>query len=461
MAKKTEIQDKIENRDRIHVVMFFLSIVFFILGILIMARIIGIQTGYEVDDRVVGLFRTTVTKHTDRPVRGRILAADGRPMAISAPLYDIHMDCTVRKQEFLDNGNEEGERKWREKAGELSRCLSREFRDRSADDYLKAIIAGRENGARYLKIKNDVDLTTLNRLKTYPLFNENTNRGGMIVERHEERIYPYDSLARRVIGYVKENNRIGLEHSFDSELHGQEGYEWRRVTDKKTWIRDLDSATVKVKDGNDIRTTLNVDFQDIADKALRAQIDANDDVRAGICIIMEAKTGAIRAMGRPRLGCMLSAGNLDSMVAHYTAAKRRRGEDYELDLVLRNNRTSDEHPLGIFHPHAEVHHIKKENIGLIEVMGLAVLPARLKAELTAVAEALLSGKDLNADSQTVSHADWALDVKARHPELNRSNVTEILRQEVGSVFASVLEDAGVFKRTEAGKASFRRFLTVL
>ena len=116
------------------------------------------------------------------------------------------------------------------------------------------------------------------------------------MEAHQERIYPYDSLARRVIGYVKEQNRIGLENSFDSELHGRDGYEWRRVTDDGSWVRDLDSTTVQVKDGNDLRTTLNVDFQDIADKALRAQIDGDDEVRAGICIIMEAKTGAIRAM---------------------------------------------------------------------------------------------------------------------------------------------------------------------
>jgi len=296
MPKRNEITDKIENRDRIHVVMFFLSILFLLVGVLILIQIVRIQTGYQVDDRVVDLFRTTVSKHTDNPVRGRILATDGRPMAISAPLYDIHMDCTVRKQEFIDKGNSEGEAKWREKAAELSRCLSREFRDRSADDYLKAILNGREKGSRYLKIRNNVELSVLNRLKTYPLFNENTNKGGMIVERHDERIYPYDSLARRVIGYVKENNRIGLEHSFDHELHGREGFEWRRVTDKKTWIRDLDSTSVTVKDGNDIRTTLNVDFQEIADKALRAQIQADEEVRAGICIIMEAKTGAIRAM---------------------------------------------------------------------------------------------------------------------------------------------------------------------
>lgn len=294
--RKSEIQDTIVGRDRIHVVMFFLSILFLALGVFILIKIVRIQTGYEIDPKVERLFSPTVYKHVDRPVRGRILATDGRPLAISAPLYDIHMDCTVRKQEWSDKHNTAAEDEWRRKAGELARALAGEFHDRSAADYEKAILNGREKGSKYLKIKNNVDLSTLNRIKQFPLFREGANKGGMIVDRHEERIYPYDSLARRVIGYVKENNRIGLESSFDHVLHGRDGYEWRRVTDKKTWIRDLDSSSVKVIDGDDIRTTLNVDFQDIADKALRKQIQENDDVRAGICIIMEASTGAIRAM---------------------------------------------------------------------------------------------------------------------------------------------------------------------
>ncbi len=294
--KESEIKDTVQGRERIHVVMFFMSMLFLFLGAWILVRIVHIQTSYTVDERVVGLFRPRVQKYVEHPVRGRILATDGRPLAISAPLYDIHMDCTVRKQEYKDKGKEEQEAGWRLKARELAVSLSREFHDKSADDWAKAILDGREKGSKYLLIRKNVDLTTLRKLQGFPLFKEGANHGGIIVERHPERIYPYDSLARRVIGYVKENNRIGLENSFDSELHGREGYEWRRVTDDYSWIRDLDSAKVEVQDGNDIRTTLNVDFQDIADKALRAQINENDDIRAGICIIMEAKTGAIRAM---------------------------------------------------------------------------------------------------------------------------------------------------------------------
>ena len=297
MTKKdSEIKDTIVGRDRIHVVMFFLSLLFMVLGIVIVVWIIKIQATYTVDERVIGLFRPTEQKHVETPVRGRILATDGRPMAISAPLYDVYMDCTVRKQEYEENGKSDAEQQWRAKARELSTYLSNEFRDKSADAYAKAILEGRDKGSKYLRIQRNIDLSTLQKVKTFPLFKEGPYTGGIIVQEHEERIYPYDSLARRVIGYVKEQNRIGLESSFDTELHGRDGYEWRRVTDNKRWIRDLDSTVVKVEDGKDIRTTLNVDFQDIADKALRAQINANEDIRAGICIIMEAKTGAIRAM---------------------------------------------------------------------------------------------------------------------------------------------------------------------
>ena len=140
-----------------------------------------------------------------------------------------------------------------------------------------------------------------------------------------------------------------------------------------------------------------------------------------------------------------------------TPIARMRDGQFELDLVLRNNLTTPEHPLGLYHPHAELHHIKKENIGLIEVMGLAVLPARLKEELAAVADALVSGADLRADERTAKHADWADGFRARHV-ITRDNALAIVQQETGLVFAAVLEHAGVYKRTPAGRDAFLRFL---
>ncbi|MCL7746786.1 UDP-glucose--hexose-1-phosphate uridylyltransferase [Halalkalibacter alkaliphilus] len=147
-----------------------------------------------------------------------------------------------------------------------------------------------------------------------------------------------------------------------------------------------------------------------------------------------------------------------------TPIARRRGELFEIDLVLRNNRTTDEHPDGLFHPHAEVHHIKKENIGLIEVMGLAVLPGRLKEELEELANVLSTDNAeavISRSEGIAKHLDWALKIKAAHPELSEENVTSILQDEVGKVFATILEHAGVFKRNDEGTAAFLRFIESL
>ena len=126
---------------------------------------------------------------------------------------------------------------------------------------------------------------------------------------------------------------------------------------------------------------------------------------------------------------------------------------------MRNNRTDEENPLGIFHPHANVHHIKKENIGLIEVMGLAVLPPRLKENMALIAEAWLSGKESIEDNEKLAvHGAWYKEIKAKHPEVNADNVESIIKDEIGKVFMQVLTDAGVFKRDTAGMEAFDRFV---
>ena len=140
-----------------------------------------------------------------------------------------------------------------------------------------------------------------------------------------------------------------------------------------------------------------------------------------------------------------------------TPIARRRGEDYELDLVLRCNITTEEHPLGVFHPHGDKHHIKKENIGLIEVMGLAVLPSRLKKELTDLAQAIVDGKDIASDEVLSKHAPWVEELKKQYT-FTQDNAMDILMQETGKVFAAVLEDAGVYKNTDQGRAAFVAFV---
>ncbi|MCP8617553.1 UDP-glucose--hexose-1-phosphate uridylyltransferase [Salirhabdus salicampi] len=147
-----------------------------------------------------------------------------------------------------------------------------------------------------------------------------------------------------------------------------------------------------------------------------------------------------------------------------TPIARRRGDLFELDLVLRNNRTSEEHPMGIFHPHEEVHHIKKENIGLIEVMGLAVLPGRLQDELKRLANYLVQPNwedQVQQDEEVVKHLEWAKSLAAKHEERSPQSMEAILQEEVGHIFATILEHAGVFKRNEEGQQAFRQFLRQL
>ena len=141
-----------------------------------------------------------------------------------------------------------------------------------------------------------------------------------------------------------------------------------------------------------------------------------------------------------------------------TPIARKNGDMFELDLVLRNNITTEEFPLGVYHPHQELHHIKKENIGLIEVMGLAVLPSRLKKELADLGQAILEGRDIRADEELAKHADWVDEFLPKYASITAENVDQILQEEVGLVFARVLEDAGVYKCTEEGRAAFGRFL---
>ena len=144
-----------------------------------------------------------------------------------------------------------------------------------------------------------------------------------------------------------------------------------------------------------------------------------------------------------------------------TPIARKVGDMFELDLTLRNNITTEEHPLGVYHPHAQYHHIKKENIGLIEVMGLAVLPARLKDELELLAEYIVEGKDVASNEAIEKHAQWVREFMPKHPEITKENVMDILKEEVGKTFVKVLEDAGVYKCTSQGREAFMKFIRSL
>ena len=303
-AKRTGIQTEntSRKRDRVGIIMMLIHFVFLVASIILVIRIVGIQLFYRPDPAYENAFTPKSIKHVIEPERGSILAKDGRLLAVSVPMYQIYMDCTVRKQEFADDGKEgeENNRKWLDKARQLSEGLARIYGDMNASQYYRLIASGRANGRQYVRIGHPVDHATLQELKKLPLFNESSYRGGMIVEKIDTREYPYGTLALRTIGSVRNNSDrntfIGIEGKYNYALHGTAGEEWLQKSDARGWIRDYDSTMVKVRDGYDIRTTIDIDIQDIVDRALRDRITDNEIIEGGCAIVMDVKTGAIRAM---------------------------------------------------------------------------------------------------------------------------------------------------------------------
>ena len=286
-----------KQRDRIGLILYLLYVLLLAASVLLIARIVSIQLFFRPEAKIADALTPSNTVSVIEPARGNILDAEGRLLAISCPTYQFYMDCTVLK----DTNTPEKEQAWLEKARELSKGLAAEFPERNADQYYKLIKDSRAAGKKYVRIGRPVDRNAYNRIIELPLFREGRYNSGMIVEQENIRQYPYGKLARRTIGFVRNNKstvantHIGLEGKFDYVLHGQEGREWMRVTDYGR-VRNSDSAYVKAVDGKDLRITLNIDYQDIADKALREQITEEPDLEGACLVLMETSTGAIRAM---------------------------------------------------------------------------------------------------------------------------------------------------------------------
>jgi len=292
------------KKDRISYILWILYIAFLVLSVVIIGKIIWLQKAFHVDSDLEYLFTPSSTRTIIEPQRGMILDQNGKILAMSTPMYQIYMDCSILKSEYSQMG-EDGQKKeniWLGKAKELSDSLYSFYGDKSAQEYYKLITDSRNNRRRHVKIGYQIDHGALQRVKAFPLFKEGANRGGIIIEKFDTRQYPYGSLARRVIGYVKDNsksngnNKIGLEGKFDSQLHGIEGVETLRTTEKRRHIRNFDSLYTKAEDGHNLHTTLNINIQDIADRALRRQIQDDPEIEGACMIVMEVKTGAIRAM---------------------------------------------------------------------------------------------------------------------------------------------------------------------
>jgi len=286
-----------KKRDRIGVILYVIYLLLLLSSLLLIGKLIGIQLFFDPDPRIKEVLTPSNTVSILEPSRGNILDCEGRLLAISCPSYQFYMDCTVLK----DSNTGEQEKEWLEKARGLSEGLSRVFGDKSADKYYSLIRSSRAAGKKYVKLGYSVDRNAYNEIINLPLFREGRYRSGMLVEQENIRQYPYGKLARRTIGFVRNNksnvanSHIGLEGKYDSVLHGEEGRQWMRVTDYGR-VRNNDSTFTQAVDGQDLRTTINIDYQDIADKALRNEIKDEKDIEGGCLVLMETSTGAIRAM---------------------------------------------------------------------------------------------------------------------------------------------------------------------
>lgn len=305
MAKKDiEIRKEKENRRPSRVLMHFYML-FLAVSLVVIGKIIYIQYIWEPNPKFVKDFKPAKQKEVIEPERGSILDHNGRLLAISTPLYNIRMDCYVQKEHNEQDGEKgrKAEEKWLENARLLSGGLARVLHEPDKDSlyYWNLIRKSRAEKKKYVSIARNIDHGTLLELQELPLYNLPRHKGGLIVEKVERRLYPYGSLARRVIGYVRNNDdtsaiHVGIEGKYHYLLHGRKGVEWTKKTDKSSRIQDIDSTYISAEDGADVRTTLDINIQDIADKALKKNMSANQNIKEGCVVIMDVETGAIRAM---------------------------------------------------------------------------------------------------------------------------------------------------------------------
>lgn len=302
--KKTGIQteNKSLKEDRVGIILMLTHILFLVLAAMILIWLVRIHFCFEPTPEIRNNVIRKPKKEVLEPERGSILAHDGRLLAVSVPNYQIAMDCAVRRDWFRGQKNAKKlEAEWLEKARKLSVGLARIFKDKTADEYYRAIAGKRASDKPYLSIGKPVGFQTLQELKTLPLFNEPSYKGGLIVTKIDTRQYPYGELARRTIGYVRNNSElertnIGIEGRYNYLLHGEDGFEWHRNADKGGKVKDHARDDKAPVNGLDIRTTIDVDIQETVTRELKARILERDIIEGGCAIVMEVKTGAIRAM---------------------------------------------------------------------------------------------------------------------------------------------------------------------
>ena len=302
--------------------MKFFNFIYIVLALLSIGKIFHIQYFWNPYEQTKHYFTPKPIERKIDPKRGNILSDDGRPLAMAAPNYHVTMDCAIHKKEYDRNATtskfpytfhlgkkdstvrlngKEMEREWRKKAKLMSEGLSKILGKKSGEVIYKEIIEKREAGKHYYKIADFIDFETKTAIEQLPLIKEGRYKSGVIIEKEDVREYPYGSLARRTIGYIPKKgnvsgNKTGLEYTCDSLLHGKEGREFLIDADGKEKIVNHRKGVKKVQDGYDIRTTLNVDIQNICDRELRKTFESRDDIEGGCLMVMDVETGAIKAM---------------------------------------------------------------------------------------------------------------------------------------------------------------------
>ncbi len=300
-------EDNISKRIRRSSYTIYLGYLFF--AVIIIVKLISLQS-YEPKPWLKKHLSASSRRETLRPRRGSILSHDGRILAMSLPEYQIYMDPSVHKEAndalvaskdtAKANSGKKKEKEWRKQARIMADGLAKCFGDKSGDEYYNSIIKAREAKSTYLKLGHKVSHSTLNELKKLPFIGESPYVGGIRFDTLDIRQYPYGSLARKTIGTVNtnydKNSHIGLEGKFDHFLHGEDGYRWIKEIDLHEKIQDYDSTWALPKEGLNLRTTLDVNIQDMTDSALRANICINPSIYEGCLVVMEVETGAIRAI---------------------------------------------------------------------------------------------------------------------------------------------------------------------
>lgn len=301
MAK--ERKNRFNDKTRISYVLYVIYICMLIVGIGFGVHFLCIKLFWKPDEEIAARLTQPVRKNNLEPNRGKILAEDGRPLALSYPRYQIYIDPNARLEEFnklSTPDRQDSIRAWKEKAAIFAQGLSKvNGGSPSAAQFKEDLYSAFDKKRRYLKLGKPIEKEQYELLKSYPLANEARHNGGVWAELVPTRRYPYGALARRTIGSVKENDEMssysGIDGKYNYVLRGSEGKYYTRKTDNG-FIRDYDSTYVEAVDGVDIRTTLNIDYQEIADRILRSYIAPEQDLEAACFMLMDVKTGAVRTM---------------------------------------------------------------------------------------------------------------------------------------------------------------------